>query len=115
MIDKVYILQGWCGDLAYTSAYTVGIYTTAELADDAKRKFIAELTELKSRYTEDDIERLLKDGETFDWSNDVASKELEDFNHWYFKMQPEQYSIESISVVEQLLNEKIFKFTDDAK
>jgi hypothetical protein len=122
-MKKVYILSGSQGTCDTAYDFTIGVYSTEELAIEAKNKFIDEIITMSMKYSSEEIEKLYQElalywyncGEYKDDEYDklkiAMPKHLSEFDDWPlpFKHHDERYHTDKVEIKEVEMDTRIFE------
>lgn len=92
---ELFILKSSAGSWDSYHKFTIGIFSTIDLANEAKAKFISDVIKYKDRYSKEEIKRLsfLK----------KKSKEKDDFYSWMYNSDYREVNLETTDVEMVLL------------
>ncbi len=108
MSHKIYVVWTTKGSWDTYSDIVIGVFNDPMLADEAKRKYIAELDGLKAKYSPEQQEKLDDECEDYRIIADYP-KHLKEFHDWQYRKEIPQYSLH-VFVDEYTINETKFKF-----
>lgn len=111
-MGKVYVLNGSKGQYDDHHNFVVGVYSSMELAEDAKIKVIENIKRMTNIYTKRDINifesKLQKEFNSKSYKkSQKLSKEMNNYFSWRHQYSPQEYNIDSYRIDEYEIDEVI--------